>query len=66
MSLCEVQLGSDLTAMILTPGVVVLLAVLQPTLAAFGVVSTGSAFRVDTGGGLVFDVNKYDASRIHI
>jgi hypothetical protein len=33
-------------------------AALRPVLAAFGVTSTGNAFRVDTAGGLVFDVNK--------
>jgi rhamnogalacturonan endolyase len=37
---------------------------LQPVLAAFGVTSTGNAFRVDTAGGLVFDVNKYVRSCI--
>jgi hypothetical protein len=36
-----------------------LVFVLDPVLAAFGVTSTGNAFRVDTAGGLVFDVNKY-------
>jgi hypothetical protein len=35
------------------------LVLIQPTLAAFGVTTAGSSFRVDTGGGLVFDVNKY-------
>jgi uncharacterized protein YabE (DUF348 family) len=37
-----------------------LLAIFQTALAAFGVTSNGNSFRVDTAGGLVFDVNKYE------
>jgi hypothetical protein len=36
------------------------LAFVQSALAAFGVTTVGSSLRVDTGAGLVFDVNKYD------
>jgi rhamnogalacturonan endolyase len=35
-------------------------AVIQTCLAAFGVTTAGNSFRVDTDGGLVFDVNKYE------
>jgi hypothetical protein len=45
-------------AMALLQRFVLLLAASRTALAAFGVTTAGSAFRVDTGGGLVFDVNK--------
>jgi hypothetical protein len=34
--------------------------ILEACYAAFGVTTNGNSFHVDTAGGLVFDVNKYE------
>jgi rhamnogalacturonan endolyase len=39
-----------------------LLALGQNVDAAFGITSTSKGFKVDTDGGLVFEVNKYSAT----
>jgi len=38
---------------------VLCVALVRPALAAFGISNTANGFRVDTAGGLTFDVNKY-------
>jgi len=50
----------------LSKGLLLLTSVIQPALAAFGISTAGNDLKVDTGGGLVFEVNKCVDSRYNV